>query len=833
MADPMRQDRDLVLPPSTFAFVLDQTKGHVTTWVGPTRTSLSNTDQLVSWTGKKFAPISDLTQAVQPFVKATESQYVVLTDPAENEPEKFPGPGTSTTTANLDAGKKVVIPGPTTFALWPGQTAEVIDGHHLSYNEYLVVQVYEPEAARANQARAIAAPSAGDDTKKKKDEPALEYTMGERQVIRGTHYSYYVPPTGIEVVPETEGTKVSYVRSAATLEQLEYCVLVDEDGTKRYEQGPAVVFPEPTETFTMESGSRKFRALELNPQSGLYIKVVADYKNGIGKLSVLRGAEIVQVAHDATVKAGDELFLTGADVPIYFPSAEHFVIHYGKQRKHYASAVPKGEGRYILNKVTGEVDLIVGPTMLLADPRYQVEVRRVLEADAVNLLYPGNNEAQQINSALRSELVANAEDYLPVTANYASASLGESGSLARSYKASTEFAGEQMRRGTEYTPPRSITLDTKYQGAVSVSVWPGYAVLVMNKSGNRRVEVGPANILLKYDESLMAMSLSTGKPKNTDSLYKTPYLRTVNNQVSDIVTVETRDLVPVQMKLSYRVNFEGVGDARLKWFDVENYVKVLTDHCRSKLRSVARRHDIQAFYGQTIDYVRDALLGSSTKGTRTGLTFEENGMRLIDVEVLTVVIDDPSVGQMLSQATQAALSGAIQLSTAEAETARYAELSKLERQRIAESQTTAEAQATALLAQITREREAELERLATKVKAAEERARESEVLRLDAKTDTQQSQALDKAQNDIDLAREHEEATIYEARMAATSDKLIVALQTLGDQSLMERLAKEIGPGAAASGTSIVDILAKTLEGTTAGDMAKELARRPIVERNY
>ena len=41
------RETELVLPPSVFAFVLDKTKGNVTTYSGPTKSSLSQTDQPV------------------------------------------------------------------------------------------------------------------------------------------------------------------------------------------------------------------------------------------------------------------------------------------------------------------------------------------------------------------------------------------------------------------------------------------------------------------------------------------------------------------------------------------------------------------------------------------------------------------------------------------------------------------------------------------------------------------------------------------------------------------------------------------------------------------
>ena len=39
--------KDLVLSINEYAYVLDETKGHVVCWVGPSKTSLSNSDKLV------------------------------------------------------------------------------------------------------------------------------------------------------------------------------------------------------------------------------------------------------------------------------------------------------------------------------------------------------------------------------------------------------------------------------------------------------------------------------------------------------------------------------------------------------------------------------------------------------------------------------------------------------------------------------------------------------------------------------------------------------------------------------------------------------------------
>jgi hypothetical protein len=54
------------------------------------------------------------------------------------------------------------------------------------------------------------------------------------------------------------------------LERLEYCILLNENGKKRYERGPQVVFPGPTEKFITHTSSgttlNKYQALELNEQ---------------------------------------------------------------------------------------------------------------------------------------------------------------------------------------------------------------------------------------------------------------------------------------------------------------------------------------------------------------------------------------------------------------------------------------------------------------------------------------------------------------------------------------------------------------------------------------
>jgi major vault protein len=394
-----------------------------------------------------------------------------------------------------------------------------------------------------------------------------------------------------------------------------------------------------------------------------------------------------------------------------------------------------------------------------------------------------------------------------------------------------EFPSETSRRTTAHTPPRTIVLDNKYDGAVSVSIWPGYAVLVTNKTGRRRVEVGPKVILLDYDEILMPMELSTGKPKTTDHLIRTAYLRTANNQVSDIVTVETRDLVRVEIKLSLRANFEAQNEVgRQKWFDVENYVKLLTDHVRSRLRRIAKGYGIQEFYRDTIDIVRNEILGEvpADGQRRPGMLFEECGLRVYDVEILQVSISDHNVAALLQDAQSHALEGAIRLSQAEDESRQLRASEELARANLrfrhetTEARAALEAEALAL----------ELRSRLAKVHAALEEAREQRVVTelemgMEMRRANQRVQ-IQKAANEAELERLREEATIYVTRMAAINEQFGQALQNFGDKSFVEALVTSLGPVAATMGLTSGDLLKQVFEGTPFSGVLESLSDRPF-----
>lgn len=801
------RERDLVLAPNEYAYILDETKGHVVAYVGPHKTSLANTDRPVTFdhAARRFVRCV-LEEAVTTFPFAEEGWYVVVENPVREGDEIHPKPGPSNL-PRLTSGRKVNIPGPVTFPLWPGQVARVIQGHHLRSNQYLVVQVYNEDAARENWARAVIKPQRPDAEPVETETPEL--TMGKLLVIRGTDVSFYIPPTGVEVVPDPTG---NYVREAATLERLEYCILLDEDGNKRFIRGPAVVFPEPTETFVERTGSRKFKAIELNELSGIYIKVIAPYADEQGE-------------H----REGEELFVTGRDQMIYFPRPEHAIIKYGQRDIHYAVAIPAGDAVYVLNRLSGEVSLRRGPAMFLPDPRREVIVRRVLPPRLCELYYPGNGEALAYNERLlrmtrdQADFVRDSEVRL--------ASPAAPPKRATASPARDDHGGDEITRKQDYTPPRTITLDTRYEGAVCVNVWTGYAVLAVGKNGQRKVVVGPATYLLEYDESLEAVELSTGTPKTEEDLLHTVYLRVLNNKVSDVVTAETSDLCRVDVTLSYRMNFAGPPE---QWFNVENYVKFLVDHMRSLLRNAIKGHGLEAFYNDSINIVRDSLLGvPGADGKRPGRHFAENGMHVYDVEVLDVSIGDETIAGMLIQAQHTAVQQAIGIAAAqrELEATRRTEETQ---QHIAEARSTTVLREMALKSDEVRNQSAlTAEEIAAETSAEQQRLQ----ARLDQQSglDRLNAAELGREQNRRDLELEiarrqlEQRLTLLEGetqsvirKAEAVSPDFIAALQGFADKALAERVAETMAPLAILGGRSVGEVFSGLLHGTALEDVLKK-----------
>ncbi len=802
--DERNSKRDLVLAPSEYAYMQDVTKGIVKTYTGPTVINPTAQERPVVFNQatKLFEPCG-LEQAVQQIAIAPEGFYVVLKNPST----KFdhPASGGVYPSPDLDVGRKINITGPCAFALWPGQMVKLVQGHHLRSNQYLLVRVYNEDEARKNWSTAVIKP-ATDSAEAVQARAPADLTVGKLLVIKGTDVSFYIPPTGVGVVADDSDT---YVRDALTLERLEYCILVDQNGKKRYERGPQVVFPEPTETFITDvrssTNARKFRAIELNEIQGLHVKVIAPYsENG------------------QTYKEGDELFITGKQTAIYYPQEEHQIARYDGREKHFAVAVPAGEGRYVMKRKTGEINMARGPAMLLPNPVDEVIIRRVLSDRECGTWYPNNPAVLAHNRALRQ--------------------LDDADRPGAVTEAEVQKQKKVPAQQTEqFQKPRTIVFNTKYEGVPSLAVWVGYAVLVVDKQGNRRVEQGPTTLLLQYDQTLEVLQLSTSTPKTDDKLIETVFLRVLNNKVSDGCVVETADHVKVTLRYSMRVNFEG---EPTKWFEVENYVKFLCDHVRSVLKGSTKKHSIETFYAQSVELIRDAILGKpddkGDKGQRAGMMFKENGMRVTDVEILDVSIDDEEIATLLGDAQHEAVQSNIDLLRAR----RGLEMTE-KKEAISRGEAEARAETAKRLAELEVGATADKLRVAlasVQAQLEQAEAEKAAAIAKNAVTDTDHTSKLarEKATRDLDTATKtaHQQLVLQalEAEVAAAVQRFGAAqggfseaLLALQNQETLAKVAEAMSVQAFIGGKTLTDVIDKVFAGTPlAGLMDRVKARTTI-----
>jgi major vault protein len=405
-----------------------------------------------------------------------------------------------------------------------------------------------------------------------------------------------------------------------------------------------------------------------------------------------------------------------------------------------------------------------------------------------------------------------------------------SSSVVRSRSATAnKLVGDSMSRKETYTPPRTVTLNTKYEGAAQIDVWTGYAVLVVDKNGNRKTVVGPQTILLEFDQQLASMEFSTGKPKTTERLYKTAFLRVLNNQVSDVITAQTSDDISVQVKTSYRVNF--IPESQDKWFNAENYVKLLCDHVRSKVRNTIKKLGIQQFTDNYIDIVRDTVLGvgkTDTAGAKTprpGLKFDENGAHVYDVEILGLEIGDRTIAEQLLSAQRQTIQDALKLATSKRQLV-LAEEQETINQKLESLRTDSQIQKAQLQKQVLVENAAltlaeigkdeDVFQAKQQVEVEKQKvidiSNAAELKRNQAGADQQMEQR--KASLELTLQELNAETTSVTERIKAITPDLVTALQAFGDKALLEKITASMAPLAILGGSSVQDVVVKMLKGT-------------------
>ena len=335
--------------------------------------------------------------------------------------------------------------------------------------------------------------------------------------------------------------------------------------------------------------------------------------------------------------------------------------------------------------------------------------------------------------------------------------------------------------------------------------------------------------MLDYDQTLEELQLSTGKPKTTDNLIRTCFLRHENNKVSDMVTVETKDFVRCTVTVSYCVDFDQ--EYMDKWFNIDNYVKFMTDRERSLLKRAAKNYTIEEFYQNYITIVRDVAIArdrsevkDADKAAHKGRFFPENGMYVSDCEVLSIEVEH-DVRAMLDDHQRDMVQRSLELSTADKR------VQVAEQLAIAE-QKESEVESQKLINRLNLQREEAMRKLEIQSEVNRKKEAEAEATKQAAKdlqvlTDAIADAERARKEKDLnqDLAYQNALAAIQKAKQeayAATVAKimesigpdLVAALTSNANVSMVNALSQAIAPYAIAGDKeSIADVANKMLRG--------------------
>ena len=465
--------------------------------------------------------------------------------------------------------------------------------------------------------------------------------------------------------------------------------------------------------------------------------------------------------------------------------------------------------------------------MFLPDPRTQVIVKRKLTPKQCELWYPGNREVLEYNNILTEQAVEKSlrtKGPNPQTKALLASAFADAASM------DALESNANIARGTSYTKPRTITLDNKYDGVVAINVWTGYAVNVVSKSGKREVVVGPQTRLLDYDETLEVVTEPNGN--------QTAYLRIDNNKIPDIVNVQTKDFVDVQMKVSYCVNF--LQEHKDKWFSVENPVKFLCDKLRGMLRREAKRYNIEEFYEKAANIVREVTLDlNAEKDAETpnpiGRFFAENGMFISDVEVVAVSVER-NVAVMLEKRQADMIQKSLDLSSATARMEVVTQLTEYEK-REAELKFQNEKAQIELNKQLETERMKAREMLENQKRVQLAAAKQAE-LDLQKVINVIEEKKLARAKREdaakietekqlaeLEKAKQEAYAETVKKIMESVSPDLIAAVNSKSNAEMLSAVTKAMSPIAIANGESVADTTNKLLRGTSLESVIDNIAK--------
>lgn len=689
------------VPRRSFLWSLNETSGEILMHVGPTEFTPSANDRIVRSNdrgGFEQAPME-----ARPFVVARDGEYVVLSNPVTGlSTDDAAKNGAFVAGGNkekeLVSGTKRIIPGPCSFPLWPGQSAEVRPAHKLGANQYLLVEVVGDIDERARYFRLVlesaGLSSAVIDQGGEAESPSgpqsfpspgvagdHQLRLGQRIVIQGRHTQLFIPPSGIEIVPpieESEPKESDTEDAIGTLppELAQECaklVAVVRDGVSQKQF--ATIKNELRHRQDMALGQRAIvlAAVDQAFESRQHVAKRSDRDrhratgpaDPYARRAVVLGPKEFCILFDAD---GNPRIVRGP--ARVFPGPHDTFLQRGSRRRVYdAYELAEHQALWlrIITPITRErLAKNLPPGIALDREEYEAGAELIVRGQP-SVFFPFI-EAEVVNPSTREPHVGNDHDAVIIEA------IGidqKSGVYVRDLRTGMV---KMVRGETSYlVDPRSEELTPRRVPKESWNLWVGHAephkvakdvdsvttpwalsIIVPNNEAclitsrqGRRVEIGPKVILLEYEEQLLPFRLSKGPSKDGHSTITTSFLLIQGARVADSFELESSDFVKLKVKLGFSGHFDGEPEA---WFTANDPVKLLADHVRARLREVARELPLSRLVRDMGKIVRATLFGESAT-----LRFEENGMVIDACELLEVKIADPALADLFTTAQKEAV----------------------------------------------------------------------------------------------------------------------------------------------------------------------------------
>jgi major vault protein len=723
-----RTSRKIPVTERQFLWVQDDDKGEVTLHVGPTMVSPTAADRVVIDDGQGGFR-EDPSARPQMMVEVGDNQYSVLYNPlVENEA----GPNGKFKQGRneprpLKNGTRSMIPGPCSFWLRPGQRIEVRDAHELASDQYLVVKVYaevdktapfyEVTAKSAAITRATAENVRDDKTTgatTRIDQlPPLELRRGQLIVIRGLDTQLYIPPTGVDIVPDTSVDDTGAGMTAAAARQL-------LSQLPKLDEAPAI------ESF---SGVADVGEATLDDQG---------YDEEVSKQAPRRNlAQQAVQGVDQSARTRRRKAPTGPPPapasPAYIaqaPAAPQFaevlqnaavrrvLERQAKQARLIRRAVVLGEKEYcVIIDADGKREIKVGPARVFPGPydQFMVKGSRGRIYDAYELLPQRALWLRVISPIKRTDLASklprgveleNKEEYRPgdellltnvstffflfneievlspetgqavVGNNHSTVFIEKIGIDQKSgiYVRDLDTGEVRLVRGKQsyLVDPRKEVQITRTIAADDWNLWIG-ASEPHKATADALTTPWAISVIVPHNTAVLATSADGQRviqgPCVTLLGYEetlTPILLSTGTPKSDDDPLKTcflrtagnrvSDVITIEtsdfVKISIRVSYSVMFllEQQDRWFNHVNYIQVMCEHLRSLIRSRCRALSLSVLWPQIPTLVRDTILGEKpAAGARPGRVFAENGSTVTEVEVLTSTIEDKEIAQLMQR----------------------------------------------------------------------------------------------------------------------------------------------------------------------------------------